>query len=175
MDEPVTRGWWRRNALALGAVLILVPAGVWTLDTLEFGAARNAQRDIAPGLDAAVQDWTFAPPTLEGLDPSEVGAPPGSTPVEVRVRATPGDGDVICSEPVLIDPATGREWWPSYGLEWNRADEDYEFCPSDSAGPFDLTTFILLPADAPDRLIVQFIANGQGDAVPTEVRFAVDR
>ena len=64
MDEPVTRGWWRRNALALGAVVILVPAGVWTLDTLEFGAARNAQRDIAPGLDAAVQDWTTHLDTL---------------------------------------------------------------------------------------------------------------
>ena len=30
-------GWWRRNGLALGALVVLVPVGMWAVDTIEFG------------------------------------------------------------------------------------------------------------------------------------------
>lgn len=177
----MTAGWWRRNALALGALAILIPTGVWAFDTIEFGSVRNAQHSVPVGADALVGDWTFAVPEITPVDPEEVGAPSASDPVVVRVRVTPGSDEVMCVVPVLIDPQTGREWWPNYSLDWTRADDELTYCPSPidddgvSAVPFDLTALVLLPADAPDRLLVEFQGYLTSDAVPTDVRFDVTR
>lgn len=177
----MTAGWWRRNALALGALVVLVPAGLWAFDAIEFGSVRNAQRAVSPGEDTRIGDWTFAVPELASVDPDDVGAPAGSDPVVVRVTVTPGDAEVSCGVPALIDPDTGREWLPSYDLDWSRDDGELSFCPSPvdddgaSAVPFDLTALVLLPADAPDRLLVEVTGNLAADVVPTDVRFDVTR
>lgn len=164
-------GWWRRNAVALGTLAVLVAAGVWAFDTVEFGAARNAQRSVAPGEAAEIGDWTFAPPTLSRVEPDEVGAPADSNPVVVRVRVNPGSDDVSCTVPTVIDPATGREWRTSYALSWTQDDDESSFCSSEAAAPFDLTTLVLLPGDAPRDLVVEVTGGLGSDAVLTDIRF----
>ncbi len=174
-------GWWRRNAGALGALVLLIPAGVWAFDTIEFGAVRNAERTVAEGEQISVGDWTFAAPELTSLAPDEVGAPAGSDPVVVRITVMPGDDVVSCMKPVLVDPATGREWWDATALDWSRDDGETTYCPPPvddegvSATGFDLTTLVLLPADAPDRLVVQFSGYLSADDVTTDIRTGVTR
>lgn len=181
MDDTVTAGWWRRNAIALGALVVLIPAGAWAFDTIEFGAVRNAERSVPEGSATQVGDWTFAPPELTSLSPADVGAPTGTDPVVVRIPVTPGSDAVSCSTPILIDPETGREWWPARDLDWSLDDDERNICPRPvdddgvSAPAFDLTTLVLLPADAPDRLIVEVGGNLADDDVVTDVRIDVSR
>lgn len=176
----MSAGWWRRNALALAALVVLIPVGVWAFDTIEFGSVRNAQRDVPADSGTLVGDWKFEVPEITSIDPEEIGAPSGSDPVVVRVRVAPGQDAIQCSVPVLIDPETGREWWPNYSLDWTRDDDELGFCPSatddgGSAVPFDLSGLVLLPGDAPDRLLVAITSSRDTDAVATDVRFDVTR
>lgn len=181
MDDAVTAGWWRRNAVALGALVVLIPVGAWAFDTIEFGAVRNAQRSVPLGTETAIGDWTFAPPEITSVSPGDVGAPSGTDPVVVRIAVTPGDDEVACSAPLLIDPETGREWWPARDLGWSSADDERNSCPPPvdddglSASAFDLTALVLLPADAPDRLIVGFGGNLSADDLITDVRVDATR
>lgn len=181
MGDTVSVGWWRRNALALGALVILVPAGVWAFDTIEFGSVRNAQHSVPVGAELLVGDWTFATPEIIPVDPEEVGAPFGSRPVLVQIAVTPGEDAVVCATPALIDPTTGREWGPRFDLDRRSEDGERDLCPRPvddegvSAVPFDLTALVLLPADAPGRLLVEFQGYLASDAVATEVRFDVTR
>lgn len=174
----MTRRWWRRNAVALIALVILVPTGVWAFDQIEGGLARSAQHTVAPGESIRVGDWTFAPPTIESVDPAEVGAPAGSDPVMVRVSVTPGRDDVLCDRPGLVDPATGREWATSFGLEAPSGADDIGSCSPDSPEPVDLATLILLPADGAgglDRLTVTVPISLREDEVRSVYRFDVVR
>lgn len=176
----MTGRWWRRNALALVALVVLVPTSVWAFDQIQGGLSRDAQRDIAPSRSAEVLDWTFDVPHLEPVDAAEVRAPAGSTPLVVRVRVTPGRGEVTCSEPSVVDPATGRTWAAARDLRWTRDVEDSSSCltgddGSGSGAPFDLTTLVLLPGDAPEDLVVVFPGYPSHDEVGTNLRFPVSR
>ena len=180
LDDSVTGRWWRRNALALVALVILVPTSVWAFDQIQGGLSRDAQRDLDPGRSAEVLDWTFDVPRLEPVDATEVRAPAGSIPVVVRVRVTPGQGQVSCSEPSVVDPATGRTWAVARDLRWTRDADDSSSCitggdPSGSGAPFDLTTLVLLPGDAPKDLTVVFPGYPSHDEIATNLRFPVSR
>ena len=174
-------GWWRRNGLALGALVVLVPVGMWAFDTIEFGSARNSHRDVPANEQIHVGDWTFSAPEITPVDPEGVGAPAGSDPVVVRIAVTPGDDAVRCALVALIDPETGREWRQSFGLQWSSDDDDRNYCPSpvddegSSARPFDLTAFMLLPADAPRRLVVELQGSLSSDDFVTDIRTEVTR
>lgn len=173
----MTARWWRRNAVALIALVVLVPASVWAFDQIEGGLARSAEHAVAPGDVLRVGDWAFGTPTVESVDPEEVGAPPGSDPVIVRVPVTPGREDVVCERPSLVDPATGREWTTSFGLDTPRGLDDPAFCSGESAAPFDLATLVLLPGggDALDRLTVVLPVRLSADEVRSVFRFDVTR
>lgn len=176
----MTARWWRRNAVALLALVVLVPAGVWAFDQIEGAPSRSAVRDVAPGESAQVEDWSFGMPRLEPVDPAEVGAPAGSLPVVVRIPVSPGTSAVSCTEPTILDPASGREWAPSNGLDWKRASDDLAYCriagaDGGSVAPFDVTTLVLLPGDAPADLVVSLPAYPSDADGLTNLRIAVSR
>lgn len=171
----MTARWWRRNAVALVALAVLVPAGVWAFDQIEGGLVRDAQRDVPAGTSAVMGDWTFGVPSFDPADPSELGAPAGSTALVVRVPVTPGRDEVACMPPTVVDAATGRTWAPWSAADWTPEGQDQSSCVVDSAAPFHLTTLVLLPADAPGDLLVVVPAWRTSDEVRTDLRFEVSR
>lgn len=169
--DPAVR-WWRANAAALGALVLLVPASVFAFDALEFGAVRNASHSVDAAATTTVGDWTIGPAAITPADPAEVGAPSGSQPVVVTVEVTPGQDEVTCQQPSLIDPASDRRWRTAFDLDWTAADGQQTFCPSDLRGPYQVATIVLLPDIAGGDRIVEFTV-GIGDGA-TDLRFHVD-
>lgn len=171
MDDPVTGSWWRRNALALVALSLLVPASVYAIDTIEFGATRDPSRGVASGETTQVGDWTFGPATVTGLDPATVGAPSATSPVLVTVPVTPGDAAVGCGAPTIVDPADGREWRTDFLLAQPLELGQQTSCASDGAVGFDLVHTVLLTGDIDGDLVVVLPAHDGGNGV--DLRFTV--
>lgn len=174
----MTRGWWRRNAVALIVLALLVPAGLFALDAIEFGAVRNAERDIAAGSSTSIADWDFGSATVESLDPAAVGAPRGTEPVVVTVRVDRGHRFLRCTPPAIVEPATGRSWTSITTLDWSPPPGSQTSCTSRTGIPYDLVALVLLPAgegqSVGDDLIVE-LSTASNLAGGLDLRFAVDR
>jgi hypothetical protein len=155
MGRTMRRSWWRRNAAALCALVVLVPASVVALDILEFGAVRNATRAVAAGETTRIDGWEFGPVTVSPLNADAVGAPAGSSPVVVTIPVAAGPQGVSCLLPSVREPATGREWRTITTLEWQPDPEDPTFCTSEPTVPYDLSYAVLLPGDASGPLVVE--------------------
>jgi len=179
MTGTKTAGWWRRNALALGALALLIPASYVAFDTIEFAPLRTASFTASANETATVNGWQFEPARLRPVDPASVGAPPGSAPVVVSVRVQPGTASTLCFQPALIDPGTGREWRTAGELTWSPGDHQQTYCPSsETATDYDLATIVLLPAEFTDtgRLdgLLVSVSVSSGDA-PLDLRLSVGR
>lgn len=173
MGDAVTARWWRRNAVALGALVVLVPLSLWAFDTIEVGAVRTADRAVAAGEQTRVADWTLGPATIESLDRTQVGAPAGTDPVVVTIRVDAGDEDVGCSAPTVTEQATGRQWRTVYTLDWTAGDDQQTFCNSEVVAPYDLVYTVMLSHDATGPLVVELPTVFGRDGV--DLRFTVDR
>lgn len=150
---PRSRGWWRRNALALGAVAVLLPVGVLVPAGVEWW--RWSQSDaVFPTTAAAGEriDWagaSWGPVTVE----DETGAfaadaPPGTRVLVVEIPVDPVDETPGCTTPVLRElGGAGREW----GAALNEVDWRYEqpsSCETGSRAPFTVSVPYLVPDDA---------------------------
>lgn len=173
-------GWWRRNALALGALVLLVPASYVAFDTIEFASFRTPMFAVAANETATVDGWQFEDVRLRRVDPVSVGAPPGSAPAVVSVRVQPGASTVLCFSPALLDPVDGREWRTAAELTWSPGDHQQTYCPSSEiATDYDLAAIVLLPAEFADDagrlddLLVSLTLHS-GDA-PLDLRLPVGR
>lgn len=173
MGDPVTARWWRRNAVPLAALAVLVPASLFAFDAVEFGAVRNADRVIPAAGQTQVSGWTIGPVTVDSLDPAAVRAPGGSDPVVVTIRVDPGGDAIACTAPTVTEEATGREWRTVYTLEWTATADQQTFCNSDVAGAYDLVYTVLLRDDAVGPLVVELPTVVGRDGL--DLRFAVDR
>lgn len=174
MGQPVTRAWWRRNAVALAVLLVVVPAGLVALDTLEFGTVRNAERSVAAGASTSIADWDFGPVTIEPVDAAEVGAPSGTEPVVVTIRVDRGHRFLGCQAPRIVEPATGRSWMSVTALDWAPPVGAQTTCTSRTGIPYDLVALVLLPNGVGDDLVVE-LSTGSTAAGGLDLRFAVDR
>ena len=174
MDGPVNRGWWRRNAIALVAIAVIVPVGVFALDGLEFAAVRNSERTIVDGMTTEIADWGFGPVTIESVSPEAVGAPPGTDPVEVTIHVDRGHRPLSCFSPTITEPATGRSWSTIRSLDWELPADAQETCTSRTGIPYDLVSIVLLPDDVGDRLIVGLTTSSNA-AGPLDLRIDVER
>lgn len=144
-------GWWRSNAIALGAIVLLVPATYAALTWNEWSAILQSSdsRPIAlePGDTLEYAGATIGPVTSTYSElPS---APRGTKIVTVTVKIDPGGPPIICDAPVLHESgADPREWKASsdLGRDW---DPDLRtFCSSEETGPYQLDLDYLVPDDA---------------------------
>lgn len=174
----MSRAWWRRNAVALAVLVVLVPAGLFALDAIEFGAVRNAEREIAAGASTSVADWDFGPVRIDPVDAVEVGAPSGTEPVLVTIRVDRGHRFLGCTAPAIVEPATGRSWMSVTTLDWVPPVGAQTTCTSRTGIPYDLVALMLLPdsegRSVGDDLVVE-LSTASNAAGGLDLRFAVDR
>jgi len=184
MDHAVTGArltrWWRRNALALGALVVLVPASLFAYDALGFGAVRNAELTVSGdephamgGMPAAA---ALGPVTISPLERDEVGAPRGSDPVLVTIRVDPGEGLSSCRGVTVTEPSTGRQWRTVFtGLTWVQEQGQEMSCVSDAVIPYDVVAPVLLSDDVVGPLVVTITTFDQPTGAVLDLRFTVEQ
>lgn len=180
MDHPVSvpQGWWRRNALALGALVVLIPAALLAYDQFGFGDVRNPSLSAAASELVTVGDAQIGRATITALDPEEVGAPTGTTPVLVSLHIIPGDDALTCLGTTVAEPSTGRTWRTEHlTIDWRPDSFQASSCHVASAEPFDATFPVLLADDASGGLIVQTTVGAisdDGGGSTVDLRFTLD-
>lgn len=173
MGEPVS-GWWRRNALALGALVVLIPASAFAFDQTVMTQVRNPERTVDAGASTTVGDWTFGPVTLSPMG-ADADVPAGANAVRATVRVDPGRDAVSCRSAGVSEPATDRLWIEA-GLSDGQEDADTEwsYCPSDSMGSFDVVGTFVLGDDVGDDLVIELTVMDEDETV-VDLHFDVVR
>ncbi|MDW4572083.1 hypothetical protein R8Z57_04745 [Microbacterium sp. M3] len=168
-------GWWRQNAVALGALALLVPAlgatVVWNEWSQSSAGALDAPVVVEPGDDAPYGDALLGPAEAEFID--DPLAPPDAQVLRVRIAVEPGDPGFGCGEPVLreLDGAQ-REWLAD--TDELSTDWDPQFpgsCPSDATAPYTLDARWVLPLDATGPFAVDVVSF---ELAPENLRFVVE-
>lgn len=158
----VKQGWWRRNAVGLVALAILVPTtlvGIGYQEWSVYYVGRYWQPvPVQPGETVEIHGASFGPATIARA-PIEAGIeePPGTQALAVQVTLTPGDGPLDCLPPTLVDLSTGDEWNRTYApMGWEGEQSCYE-----QATPITLHIPYLVPVDAgPFAVDVEFLHDG---------------
>lgn len=151
-------GWWRTNAIALGALVVLIPVTVITMSWNEWAGIRQGTASepisVASGKSAEYAGATVGPASAEFTDLPLV--PQGGRVLTVTVRIDPGDPAIVCPEPVLREvDGTQRQWNPrdDLGREWDS--DRRAFCDSEATAPYEMQIDYLLPEDASGPFTVE--------------------
>ncbi|WP_413317661.1 hypothetical protein AA0Z99_11990 [Agrococcus sp. 1P02AA] len=151
--------WWRRNAIALVALAVLVPATGGAIAWQEWRTYyefRHWQHiPVAAGASIELDGVDIGPASLVEV-PAEVDVdvPPGARALAAQLTLVPGDEPLSCARPLLVERGTGRSWEGSWGpLGWEGEVSCYEatepvflnllYLVPEDAGPFELEVAIL--------------------------------
>ena len=142
-------GWWRTNAVALGALVVLAPALVGVVAWNEWskhGTGRPVH--IATGASATYEGARIGPATAEYRD--DPLAPQDTRVVSVRLAVDPGDPAILCTEPQLREiGGAGRTWnAASYELARGWDAEHPTSCVAEATEPYTMVVDYIVPADA---------------------------
>ncbi|WP_159500230.1 hypothetical protein [Microbacterium sp. 18062] len=156
----MTRGWWRRNAVALCALAVVVPATAAALTLPAWNDRHGALPSVPVTADAgdrvefsgdlwgpATAEW--APATADGIE-----APDGARVLEVTVPVSPDDPPASCAPPILReDGGDGRQWndtrpFSSFGPGGATS------CDADADAPYTIVVSFILPDDAAGPFVV---------------------
>jgi hypothetical protein len=167
MDERMTRTWWRRNAVALGAVIVLAPVTAAAI-SLNAWQGINAVHHIAVAEGDQVEYGGAEVGPLRARFDDLDGIPRETRVVAVEIDIDPGGDGFSCGSPTLIETtALHREWLASTTSIDRPYDPDrvtycdpkvttvytveFDFLvPEDAVGPFQLE--LEDPDGAPDVL-----------------------
>jgi hypothetical protein len=158
-------GWLRRNAIALGAVVVLVPASLFVTfssDWLSYWQQRASspvavERGADVGFGGAEWRVTEVRRIRSTELPADAGAPPGTDAVVVSVAVSPGEatapGCLLTLEETR-EGAAPRSWSADTG-----ADIDLGLgldvplsCDPEQTGDYTLQAVFVVPADTGDAL-----------------------
>jgi len=172
------RGWLRRNALALGALAVVLPIAATTIGSNEWATANAylpfAPIDVAEGDSVELYDTEFGPARLREPTASEeiaaAEAPAGARAVVLEFDVGAGDAALSCSVTLREAEGERRAWLPTGSRS---------ACPYDdeSSLPFTASAAFLLPSDASGPFIADVeVSNMGGEPVPLPpfIRFAID-
>ena len=168
-------GWWRSNAIALGALVLLVPATVMSISWNEWANndAYTASRPLtlAPGDTIQYGGVTVGPASAEFTDSPL--APQGTRVVSVSLRIDPGETSILCSEPPLHEMDGAMRQWNSASYELDRGwDVNHPTsCIDGETRPYTLEVDYLVPSDAVGPFAVEFSLT---DALPEFVSAVVE-
>lgn len=144
----VTRGWLRRNEIALIALAVLLPGAAATIISNEWMTANaylpHGAIEVAEGDLAELYGTTFGPAKLRAATADELESallepPAGSRAVVVEFTIVNGDTAVLCSVRLREVEGAHREWKP-VGSD--------AACAYDVVGPFEGSVLFLVPDDA---------------------------
>lgn len=155
--------WWRRNLVALIAVVVLGTGAVLFAFAYDWQSYQNANPtqpvDIARGGSGELAGGTFSIGALEVLpgdtdDGRRHGITPGTDVVVLDLDITPrpdGDPDdyVLCEIRLRApSPAGEREWWPQTFNPTTYPEPEAEGYGCDVAGgdPYRLRQYFVVPA-----------------------------
>ncbi|NLP83411.1 hypothetical protein HF576_06115 [Microbacterium sp. CFH 90308] len=156
-------GWWRSNAIALGALAVLIPAAALTMSWNEWAGIRQGSAtepiSVAPGESVRYADAHVGPVSAEFTELPL--APQDARVLAVTVQIDPGDPPIACSAFVLreVDGAM-REWTPrdDLGREWDS--DRWTFCDDEATAPYEVELDYLVPEDASGPFTVEFGSAG---------------
>lgn len=171
----MTHGWWRRNAAALAAVVVLVPVTVGVIAANEWSDGDLGHPTKATTVDAgdsAIYGGAIiGPANAEFTD--DAGIPPGARVVHATVLITPADEPISCLSPLLRETGGAQRQWDEASFELDR---DYDLalktsCDSELPIRYSLTLDYLVPEDATGPFALEL---STGDALPQFVRLVVE-
>ena len=168
--------WGRRNAVALGALAVVLPATFAVVGGYE-GWSMNQSRPVFPTVVPMNQTTSFADaewgPAEATLSTPPVGEelPADARIVTVEVPVTPQDGPVACAIPDLREIGGAERQW-----EFSSEQTPYDgitvtICPSEGAAPFTLKVAYVVPADATGPFGVDVAVS---EALPGFLRLVVE-
>lgn len=163
------RGWLRRNRLALAALVVVIPAAVVVIGGQEwityYGYRPYAPVDVAEGDRIDFAGATFGPAQVRDVTGAHRdGIPDGARVLAAEFTVVPGESAPGCTVSLREAGGAQRHWVPSGMVpDWSGD----TFCPTDAAGPYDVSTPFVVPADAAGPFLIEVIA---GDEAPRYLR-----
>lgn len=170
------QGWWRRNAVALIALAVLLPATVIATGYNEWNGYFSGRPvlpiTVAAGEEEVVSGETWGPAQIELVeddDPRATGVPSGARLVVATIEVPVG---AECFAPMLREvDGLEREWNQARRVElnWHTSDGASGYCSAENVTSRLETPFVV-PADAtgPFELDVSI-----PDELPRFLRFVV--
>lgn len=153
MGGVIPRRWGRRNALALGAVAILLPAAVLIPTAVEWW--RWSQNDpLFPTTAAAGERVVWAgaawgPATAVDETGTYADDAPSGTRVIVVELPVDAEGETPdCATPVLRELGGQGRQWDAAVTEVDWPYEQPTYCETGSEAPFTVAVPFLVPDDA---------------------------
>lgn len=162
MGEPVS-GWWRTNAVALGALVVLIPAAALPMSWNEWAGIREGTATepirLASGESARYAEAVVGPVSAEFTELPL--APRDTRVVTVTVPIEPGDPAIACS-PFLLKEVDGarREWTPRQDLGRDWDSDRATFCDDEATARYEVELDYLVPKDASGPFVVEFGSAG---------------
>jgi hypothetical protein len=175
------RTWWRRNAVALLSLAVLIPATAGAIGWRQWSATfdQPTQRitAITPGendeVDLAGATWG---PVTSGIFTEADGfdLPAGTKIVAVKIPVDNHDLDDVaeCGAPMLTEQSSGREWTEmsvAIGLEYDP--DSPTTCTYQPEGPYEMLVPFIVPDDASGPYWVDVVPYG---TAPVFARFSID-
>lgn len=170
-------GWWRRNALALGAVAVLLPATALTIGLQEwndyFSGQPSAPIHVAAGDSVEFAGATWGPVRSSfANDTTGLDMPADAELFIAAVPVDPGADAAGCLPPTLVEAGTSRQWNEStsrLGLPY-RADEPTS-CVPDAEEPYTIYVPFVIPSDAAGPFWVDV---SSAETLPEFLRFELE-
>ena len=170
-------GWWRRNALALAGVAVLLPAtfGIigWNEWNEYFSSRPTQPVTAAAGASVEFEGATWGPAKVETAPRgAELEVPDGSRVLMVSVPVEPGGDKVTCLPPTLRETTGAEREWQAAGFEigWDPEPEQFGSCAGTGADPFTITAAFLVPDDTVGPFAVDLVS----DVLPRFLRLLVE-
>lgn len=144
-------GWWRRNALPVIVVIVLVPAtgiAIWTNEHAPIDANR-ASTPLVVATGASTEYGTSVVGPAFGHFVNSVAAPEDTRVVSVAVRIEPGTPALQCPSPVLREVGGAQRQWNEASIDLGTNDPARpSYCSSERSDPYTLMLDYLVPDDA---------------------------
>lgn len=171
--------WWRRNALALVALAVFVPATVLAIgwqgwhEFYGYGT-RPYQPILVEEGEAEFVGATFGPVRSGEIDDlSGLDVPEGATLLAAAVPVDAGSEGVSC-EVVLVHQATGREWMSARTEIGLLSDVDEpERCNTADTGRYEVIVPFVLPDDVDGPFWLDVRSPGD-ESAGSFLRFPID-
>lgn len=171
----MTRDWWRRSALWLAAIAVLLPVTVGVIAVNEWSdwdiGNPTRQIAVASGEDVAYGGATIGPATAQFTD--DVDAPAGARVITATVLVTPGHEPISCQAPMLREAGGAQRQWDeaSFELDIEYDADTKTSCDSELPIRYSMTLHYLVPQDATGPFTIDI---STGDALPQYVSLLVE-
>jgi hypothetical protein len=142
-------GWWRANAVALGALAVLAPALIGVVAWNEWSKHDVGQSmHVEAGATAMYSDARIGPAKAEYRD--DPLAPAHTRVVSVSLPIDPGDPAITCTPPQLREiGGAGRTWdAASYELDRGWDAQRPTSCVAEATEPYTMVIDYIVPEGA---------------------------